>query len=80
MGVLDMSDLHAFLARLAEKGAFGLDLAGDPSGHQPSAQRTGIFWHEDTAEAMIMIRAYYKAPRWNELAKLACAAPLDALQ
>ena len=40
----------------------------------------GIFWHEDTAEAMIMIRAYYKAQRWNELTKLACAAPLEALQ
>jgi hypothetical protein len=40
----------------------------------------GIFWHEDTAEAMIMIRSYYKALRWNELAKLACAAPLEALQ
>lgn len=40
----------------------------------------GIFWHEDTAEAMIMIRAYYKAQRWNELAQLACTAPLEALQ
>jgi len=40
----------------------------------------GIFWHEETAEAMIMIRAYYKAQRWHELAKLACAAPLEALQ
>lgn len=40
----------------------------------------GIFWHEETAEAMLMIRAYYKAHRWQELAKLACAAPLEALQ
>lgn len=39
----------------------------------------GIFWHEDTAEAMIMIRSYYKAKRWNEIAKLACNAPLEAL-
>jgi len=39
----------------------------------------GIFWHEDTAEAMIMIRSYYKAQRWNELTKIACAAPLEAL-
>lgn len=39
----------------------------------------GIFWHEDTAEAMIMIRAYYKALRWPQLAKLACSAPLEAL-
>ena len=40
----------------------------------------GIFWHEDSAEAMIMIRTFYKAQRWNELVKLACAAPLEALQ
>ncbi len=40
----------------------------------------GIFWHEDTAEAMIMIRSYYKAQRWSELAKIACAAPLEPLQ
>jgi hypothetical protein len=40
----------------------------------------GIFWHEDTADAMLMIRSYYKAQRWNELAQLACAAPLEALQ
>jgi len=39
----------------------------------------GIFWHEDTAEAMIMIRSYYKAQRWNEISKLACNAPLEAL-
>jgi hypothetical protein len=39
----------------------------------------GIFWHEDNAEAMIMIRAYYKARRWNELQGLACSAPLEAL-
>jgi hypothetical protein len=39
----------------------------------------GIFWHEQTAEAMIMIRSYYKANRWQELAKLACAAPLEAI-
>ncbi len=40
----------------------------------------GIFWHEETAEAMLMIRSYYKAQRWNELAQLACAAPIEALQ
>ena len=36
-------------------------------------------WHEDTAEAMMMIRAYYKAQRWHELATIACRAPLEAL-
>jgi hypothetical protein len=39
----------------------------------------GIFWHEDSAEAMLLLRSYYKAQRWNELAKLACMAPLEAL-
>ena len=40
----------------------------------------GIFWHEDTAEAMIMIRAYYKAQRWQELLQLACSTPIEALR
>lgn len=39
----------------------------------------GIFWHEDTAEAMIMIRAYYKAQRWQEIQMLAYNAPVNAL-
>lgn len=39
----------------------------------------GIFWHEDSAEAMLMLRSYYKAQRWDELTKLACNAPLEAL-
>ncbi|MDI6774913.1 MAG: hypothetical protein QME60_05905 [Verrucomicrobiota bacterium] len=29
------------------------------------AKGPGIFRHEDTAEAMIMIRSSYKARRWN---------------
>jgi hypothetical protein len=39
----------------------------------------GIFWHEETAEAMLMIRSYYKAQRWEDLAKMACSAPVEAL-
>jgi hypothetical protein len=39
----------------------------------------GIFWHEDTAEAMIMIRAYYKAQRWHEIERLGYSAPVEAL-
>ena len=27
----------------------------------------GIFWHKDTADAMLMLRSYYKAGRWNAL-------------
>jgi hypothetical protein len=31
----------------------------------------GIFWLEDNAEAMIMLRSFYKAGRWNDLFHLA---------
>ncbi len=32
----------------------------------------GIFWHEDTAEQMLLLRSYYKAGRWNMLHNMAC--------
>jgi hypothetical protein len=31
----------------------------------------GIFWHEDTANEMLMLRCYYKAGRWGMLQKMA---------
>lgn len=31
----------------------------------------GIFWHEDSAEAMLLLRSYYKAGRWNMLKNMA---------
>jgi hypothetical protein len=31
----------------------------------------GIFWLEKNAEAMIMLRSFYKAGRWNDLFRLA---------
>lgn len=31
----------------------------------------GIFWLEENAEAMIMLRSFYKAGRWNDLYRLA---------
>ena len=31
----------------------------------------GIFWNEDTANEMLMLRCYYKAGRWDDLKKLA---------
>ena len=34
----------------------------------------GIFWREDNAEAMIMLRSFYKAGRWDDLFHLATAA------
>jgi hypothetical protein len=34
----------------------------------------GIFWLEQNAEAMIMLRSYYKAGRWNDLFLLATTA------
>ena len=31
----------------------------------------GIFWHEDSAEAMLMLRSFYKAGRWSLLKNMA---------
>jgi hypothetical protein len=31
----------------------------------------GIFWYRENAEAMLMLRAYYKAGRWNLLKNMA---------
>lgn len=31
----------------------------------------GIFWHEDSANAMLMLRSYYKAGRWNTIKNMA---------
>jgi hypothetical protein len=33
----------------------------------------GIFWHEDTANEMLMLRCYYKANRWGMLNKMAAS-------
>ena len=30
-----------------------------------------IFWYRENAEAMLMLRAYYKAGRWNMLKNMA---------
>lgn len=37
-----------------------------------------IFWNKQNAEAMLMLRAFYKAGRWQQLVSLACS-PLYAL-
>lgn len=37
----------------------------------------GIFWHEDSADAMLMLRSYYKAGRWNTLEKMAYTGGLE---
>ena len=31
----------------------------------------GIFWHEDVVDAMLLLRSYYKAGRWNTLENMA---------
>lgn len=36
----------------------------------------GIFWHEDHAEQMLMLRAYYKSKHWQVLMNKAFASPL----
>ena len=38
-----------------------------------------IYWLEQTVEAMIKLRAFYKAGRWEVLKKLAFSSSLDAL-
>jgi hypothetical protein len=38
----------------------------------------GIFWHEDSADAMLMLRSYYKAGRWNMLKNMSHAGLLAA--
>jgi hypothetical protein len=35
----------------------------------------GIFWHKASAEAMLLLRAYYKSGRWNLLKKMAFSVP-----
>ena len=36
----------------------------------------GIFWHEESANAMLLLRSYYKAGRWNLLEKLSLTTDL----
>lgn len=36
----------------------------------------GIFWHEDTANEMLLLRCYYKANRWRMLDKMASSQAL----
>lgn len=38
----------------------------------------GIFWHEDMADAMLLLRSYYKAGRWNLLENMAFLGGLYA--
>ena len=38
----------------------------------------GIFWHEEIADAMLLLRSYYKAGRWNLLKNMAFIGGLDA--
>jgi len=35
-----------------------------------------IYWLEETAEAMIRLRSFFKAGRWNLLKKLVFSVPL----
>lgn len=39
----------------------------------------GIFWHKASAEAMLLLRAYYKVGRWNLLKKMAFSVPDQAM-
>jgi hypothetical protein len=37
----------------------------------------GIFWHKEFADAMLLLRSYYKAERWNLLKNMAFIGGLD---
>ena len=37
----------------------------------------GIFWHEDHAEQMLLLRTYYKSKHWQVLTNKAFACPLS---
>jgi hypothetical protein len=38
----------------------------------------GIYWCHQTAEAMLMLRSYFKSGRWNMLKNLAVVPILEA--
>jgi len=38
----------------------------------------GIFWHEENADAMLLLRSFYKAGRWKTLVSIAHSAPIEA--
>lgn len=38
----------------------------------------GIFWHQENAEAMIVLRSYYKSGRWSQLESMASMTSLCA--
>lgn len=38
----------------------------------------GIFWHEDNADAILLLRSFYKAGRWKTLVSIAQSAPIEA--
>jgi hypothetical protein len=40
----------------------------------------GIFWHEESANAILLLRSFYKANRWNQLQNAALSPTLDLLQ
>ena len=40
----------------------------------------GIFWHEESANAILLLRSFYKANRWNQLQNAALSPTIDLLQ
>jgi len=38
----------------------------------------GIFWHQQNADAMLLLRSFYKAGRWETLVAIANSAPIQA--
>jgi len=40
----------------------------------------GIFWHEESANAILLLRSFYKANRWEQLQNMALSPTIDLLQ
>jgi hypothetical protein len=38
-----------------------------------------IYWKEESAQAIILLRSYFKAGRWNTLKRIALAPKLGAI-
>jgi hypothetical protein len=38
-----------------------------------------IYWKEESAQAIILLRSYFKAGRWNTLKRIVLAPKLDAI-
>lgn len=60
----------------AEDGGCEMSLA--VSGKLVRVEPVAIFWHEEHAEQMLLLRTYYKSKHWQVLTNKAFATPLQS--